>query len=219
MDIASFEKIRTLGENICIEFKQGRNGFEYDASQDFIITPNNLEPNPKNPIISNFFRNIGYADKLGSGVRNLFKYSKFYSGKDPIFEEKDVFKITVPLDDEFFYKTESKNSKNNLIEITQAPQKTTQANEHYNNINKKATFLETTQAPQKTTQTSNLSEEDIAILSIIKQFPQSSLKDIAKALKWKKEKVGYYVKKLKAKGFIERVGSSQKGYWKTNFYE
>ena len=63
------------------------------ASQDFVITPNNLEPNPKNPIIANFFRNIGYADKLGSGVRNLFKYSKFYSGKDPIFEEKDVFKI------------------------------------------------------------------------------------------------------------------------------
>ena len=38
------------------------------------ITPENLEPNSKNPIIASFFRNIGRADRLGSGVRNLFKY-------------------------------------------------------------------------------------------------------------------------------------------------
>lgn len=210
------------------------------ASQDFVITPNNLEPNPKNPIIANFFRIIGYADKLGSGVRNLFKYGKYYSGKDPIFEEKDIFKIIVSLDGDF-YKAENSIFESNFTETTQASLKTTQAslkttqaNEHYNNINKQDAFLETTQAHQKTTQAgntqdnsnqvnshknkttqlSNLREEAVAILSIIKQFPQISLKDIAQTLKWKKEKVGYYVKKLKAEGFIERVGSSQKGYWK-----
>lgn len=69
------------------------------ASQDAAITPDNMEPSPKNPIIASFFRNIGYADQLGSGVRNLFKYSKFYSGKDPEFIEGDVFRITVPLND------------------------------------------------------------------------------------------------------------------------
>ena len=69
------------------------------ASQAAILTPDNAAPNPKNPIIADFFRNIGYADKLGSGVRNLFKYSKFYSGKEPEFIEGDVFKIIVPLDD------------------------------------------------------------------------------------------------------------------------
>ena len=46
------------------------------AACEGIITVNNLEPNPKNPIIAAFFRNIGYADQLGAGVRNLFKYSK-----------------------------------------------------------------------------------------------------------------------------------------------
>lgn len=40
------------------------------AVQDALITPENLEPNPKNPIIASFFRNIGYADQLGSGVRD-----------------------------------------------------------------------------------------------------------------------------------------------------
>ena len=67
------------------------------------ITVYNLEPNPKNPIIASFFRNIGYADQLGSGVRNLFKYSKYYSGQEPEFIEGDVFRIIVPLDDEYSF--------------------------------------------------------------------------------------------------------------------
>lgn len=77
-----------------------------------IMTPDNLEPNPKNPIIAAFFRNIGYADQLGSGVRNLFKYSKIYSGKEPEFKEGDVFRITVPLDDEYSYDFGNNNKKN-----------------------------------------------------------------------------------------------------------
>lgn len=52
------------------------------ASEGY-ITEDNLEPNSKNPLIASFFRNIGYADQLGSGVRNLFKYSKYYSGQEP----------------------------------------------------------------------------------------------------------------------------------------
>ena len=73
------------------------------ASNNGFITMENLEPNPKNPIIAAFFRNIGYADQLGSGVRNLFKYSKYYSGAEPSFEEGDVFRIVVPLNDEYSY--------------------------------------------------------------------------------------------------------------------
>lgn len=60
-------------------------------------------PNSKNPLIASFFRNIGYADQLGSGVRNLFKYSKYYSGQEPKFIEGDVFRIIVPLDDIYSY--------------------------------------------------------------------------------------------------------------------
>ncbi len=64
-----------------------------------IITLENLEPKPKNPTIASFFRNIGYADQLGSGVRKMFLYSKPYGGADPIFSEDDVFRITVSLND------------------------------------------------------------------------------------------------------------------------
>lgn len=73
------------------------------AASDGYITVDNLEPIPKNPIIASFFRNIGYADQLGSGVRNLFKYSKYYSGQIPEFIEGDIFRIIVPLDDTYSY--------------------------------------------------------------------------------------------------------------------
>ncbi len=54
-------------------------------------------PYPKNPILAKFFINIGYADGLGSGVRNLYKFTKIYSGGEPDLEEGDVFRLTVPL--------------------------------------------------------------------------------------------------------------------------
>jgi ATP-dependent DNA helicase RecG len=68
-----------------------------------VITPENFEPNPKNPIIASFFRNIGLADELGSGVRNLYWSVRRYSGKDPELIDGDVFRIIVPLDDNYSF--------------------------------------------------------------------------------------------------------------------
>lgn len=76
------------------------------AAQDGFLTPDNIEPNPKNPIIASFFRTIGWSDRLGSGVRNLFKYTKFYSGADPKFHESDVFRLIIPLNDSYSYDVE-----------------------------------------------------------------------------------------------------------------
>ncbi|NCB00967.1 MAG: hypothetical protein EOM67_02235 [Spirochaetia bacterium] len=44
-----------------------------------------------------FFKEIGWVDELGSGVRNIYKYNKIYSGADPEFIEGDVFKTIIPL--------------------------------------------------------------------------------------------------------------------------
>lgn len=52
----------------------------------------------KNPAISKVFREIGYADELGSGMRNTNKYTKLYSGGTPKFVEDDIFQITIPID-------------------------------------------------------------------------------------------------------------------------
>jgi ATP-dependent DNA helicase RecG len=61
------------------------------------IDPDNFKPDPKNPLISAFFVNIAYADRLGSGVRNLYKYSRIYTGQDPQLVEGDVFTTIISL--------------------------------------------------------------------------------------------------------------------------
>lgn len=62
-----------------------------------IIDPENFSPFPKNPTIAKFFKEIGWVDELGSGVRNIYKYNKIYSGANPIFIEEDVFKTIITL--------------------------------------------------------------------------------------------------------------------------
>ena len=63
-----------------------------------LIDPVHFSPFPKNPVIARFFKEIGRADELGSGVRKLFKYCRHYTGgKDPELIEEDIFKCIVPL--------------------------------------------------------------------------------------------------------------------------
>ena len=55
---------------------------------------------PKNPAIAKFFREIGLADELGSGVKNVNKYLKIYSGGEPEFVEGDIFKQILPISEQ-----------------------------------------------------------------------------------------------------------------------
>lgn len=79
------EKCRVLTENANKTYHYGR------------IQADSFTPYPKNPIIANFFNNIGRADELGSGVRNLYKYTKMYANSEPMLFEDDVFKVEIPL--------------------------------------------------------------------------------------------------------------------------
>lgn len=60
-----------------------------------VINPTCFTPYPKNPVIARFFRQIGLADELGSGVRNLMKYGKEYGDENPELIEGDIFKIII----------------------------------------------------------------------------------------------------------------------------
>ena len=73
-----------------------------------------FEPFPKNPSISKVFREIGIADELGSGMRNTYKYTQLYSGKNPIFEEGDIFRTIIPLKKIATEKVGEKNVPHNV---------------------------------------------------------------------------------------------------------
>ena len=72
-------------ENASIPIKKG------------LITVENLVPHSKNPHIAQVFKEIGHADELGSGVRNITESTKKYTNQAPVFEEGDYFRITVPM--------------------------------------------------------------------------------------------------------------------------
>lgn len=70
-----------------------------NASRTFFegnITLNDFSPMPKNPSIANVFTQIGLAEELGSGTRNLFKYTRSFMGGDPTLVDGVVFRATVP---------------------------------------------------------------------------------------------------------------------------
>ncbi len=63
-----------------------------------IIDPNKFSPFPKNPNIRKFFVALGWADEIGSGIRNTNKYLPLYvPGAKPVFSENDTFTTTIPL--------------------------------------------------------------------------------------------------------------------------
>lgn len=53
-----------------------------------------LETISQKPHIAKFFKEIGWVEELGSGVRNIYKYNMIYSSAEPVFIEKDIF-ITI----------------------------------------------------------------------------------------------------------------------------
>ena len=88
-------KIKTIikqGEGLQIEFKQCKTSLSFG-----LINPEHLTPFPKNPSIARVFKEIGKADELGSGTRNLFKYCRAYGGNDPQLIEEDIFRFILPL--------------------------------------------------------------------------------------------------------------------------
>ena len=123
MNKTGIKNLIRKGEGISIEFKECRNKLNKNVFESIcaflnpypgkfiiethrvfaensnkphghgLIDPANFTSFPKNPVIARFFKEIGGADELGSGVRNLFKYCRHYSaGKMPELIEEDIFK-------------------------------------------------------------------------------------------------------------------------------
>ena len=63
-----------------------------------VIDKDNFNPYPKNPNLRKFFTALGWAEEIGSGVRNTNRYVPIYSdGAHPIFIENEIFTAKIPL--------------------------------------------------------------------------------------------------------------------------
>ena len=199
------------------------------ATKEGYITMDNLEPNPKNPVIAGFFRNIGYADQLGSGVRNLFKYSRFYSGQEPKFVEGDIFKIVVPLDDTYSFDLASdrniiRNADNATKSATNATKSATNATEkfrdsvEYTSGDKVYYGCPDTNIVSESIDHYNikykLSEDEKKILNIIKTDPTITQTVLCEKTGIKLGTIKRILPNLQKKGLLIRNGSKRSGVWK-----
>lgn len=63
-----------------------------------LIDPLSFNPYAKNPNIRRFFTALGWADEIGSGIRNTNKYLPLYvEGAKPVFWENELFTTVIPL--------------------------------------------------------------------------------------------------------------------------
>lgn len=60
----------------------------------------------------------------------------------------------------------------------------------------------------------NLTDKSKAVLALIKEQPDITQREIAAQLGWKINRVKYQIDKMKSQNVIQRIGTSQKGYWK-----
>jgi len=157
-----------------------------------IITLENLKPYSKNPIIANFFHQIGRADELGSGVRNLYHYVKLYSGADPIFDEGDIFRLTVPLNADY-------SPEKGLATTPKTTLKTTE----------KATLQATLQTTLQTT----LQGTALKIAQLMLSHPEIKIDEIAVTVGLTRDGVNYHIRKLKKLVGLRHEGADQVGHW------
>ena len=145
-------------------------------------------PEPKNPLISQFFVNIGFADALGTGMRNLYFYTDIYSGgkAKPVLTEGDMFTTEVPI------------SAAAVGVIQDVP-----ANGPNVPIN----------VPLNVHVNGPINGASLQVLRIMTESPKSSLDDIAEKIGRTRKTVQRAIKELKESGYIKRVGSRKSGHW------
>ena len=149
------------------------------------IKPDSYEPLSKNPIIANFFRNIGFADELGSGTRNLYHYVPFYSGKPPEMIDGDIFRQIIPLDDEYSFDA-------NMFKVQDKAQQIDLVNDPVNGL---------------------VNETQRRIIVAIRENGNLTYEQLASTAGVSTSTIKRNIKKLYEMELIKRVGSDKTGHW------
>ena len=124
-------------------------------------------------------------------MRNLFKYSTYYSGKEPEFKEGDIFRIIVPLDAEMDGEATQGGGQDGGQGSGRA-------------------------ADEDKLWTNDLPEVENNIIQLIDAHSDVSIKDMSELLGLKLSTIKYHIQSLKDKGILSREGSQQKGHWVVN---
>ena len=154
------------------------------------VTLANYERHPKNPHMANFFVQIGRAEHLGTGIRNIYKYVPLYTGKQPIIDDENIYAVRMALP-----------TVMTAEEVHTALPKTTPNSERsivesiVENIVEKLPTMRG------------------KIVKILWNNPSASASSIAKEVGIAQRNVQEHLKQLQAEGIIRRIGPAKGGHW------
>lgn len=162
------------------------------------ITVKNYKPIQKNPTLSNFFREIGYADEMGSGTKRMTKYSVLYSGQLPTFKDDEMYEVTIPLD-----------RKERLDEAYLIGLAVASVDGNYDIVKERTTIEEIDYS-----NSNDLNKTEIKILEHIKNNSRITQEELAVILNITLKTAERNINSLKNKKYIERIGARKTGYYK-----
>jgi len=164
-----------------------------------LINPDNFSPFPKNPVIARFFKEIGRADELGSGVRKLFKYCRAYGGYNPELLEADIFRFVLHLADSVQIEKPSVQIEKPSVQIEKP---SVQIEKPSVQIEKPSVQIE--KPSVKTSQ---------KIMLLMQQDKKINAVQIAEKLELSPRAVEMQIANLKKAGCLKRVGPDKGGHW------
>lgn len=160
---------------------------EEATPEDYIY---NIEPSrPRNPLIAEIVFLSGEIEKWGTGIKNIYQKCKEENLKVKFEDRKTAFFVVV-------YRKDLEG----LVENTEK------------NLENKKISNDTQNDTQN--DTLNLNKTEKKIFNLIKSDNSITQLEIAEALDISKITVKRNIAKLREKGFIERIGTPRKGYWK-----
>lgn len=64
--------------------------------------------------------------------------------------------------------------------------------------------------------TDKVTEKELKVLELLSEDPGYTMPQLAEKMSVSRKTITTYIKSLKEKGLVERIGSDRKGYWKIN---
>ena len=133
-------------------------------------------------------------------MRNLYKYVRIYSGALPIFDEGDIFRLTVPLDAE------------HSPEATDTPTSTRKTAEKGGKKSVMKSGMKGGMESGMKDGASGMKTAD-AIIALMRADPQITHDILAARLGKARNSIIKQIAKLKKNGLIRRVGPDKGGHW------
>ena len=197
------------------------------------IDPKSFSPFRKNPGIAGVFREIGWADESGSGVRKLYRYCKGFCGHDPELVEAEIFRfslsfvgsgqeasgggVTARGSEKTTARSSEKTAAGGSEKTVAGSEKTVKkaAKSLQNNElrQEKGSEKDAIGGSEKTT--AKGSEKTVAkIIRLMRENAKISAAKIARKIGISSRAVEKHIAKLKAAGRIKRVGADRGGVWR-----